>query len=864
MEKQYLYDYFGIEPDDYKGIGVDELDLSVRVFNRLHRYKIETIEDLLLISWEDMDGWYGFGKNCKDSLEAELNKLFSSGRKPSFAKVDIPPKFITSAYKQFEMIDIDHVFLSRSQKKLIERYNDAVTSLDKCDVDVLISNPEYCSSIIESLNTASTKLRSRVIAKDLINEIPDDVRKMPVQEVFSFFSDNYSFLSEMLGECDNDSFEETLFSKCEEWVDKKSFNNFYKWIKTNIDGLTDVLFCDEKFAGRVLDVLAERAKGNTLEQVGNIFGVTRERIRQIESKGLRFILAWDGKNKISKLIRMRYSRQGFISSEELINTFGKYGNVMNHYYKSIDSRLIRFERDYDGFVVCDEDIFREVQYYVDSLPDIIHVSDIDSFEGDRYPKELLRREILSQYKLTGDVYHRSRLTMTSVYSDILRSEYPYGIHVYDDRELNTFRKKVEEKYGDIKLSSTNRALGVRIADIGVLCGRGIYRPKQKQYITQELSDKIYEYLVNGDLPAVLTNTIFAVFEDELVEQGIDNKYFLQGIIRELYGNKFIFRRDYIIKDANFTNISSAVIDFVSKSNVPISKREIYAKFPGITEIVINLSMSDSRILNLFGSYIATKNIELEDDEIEYLKEVADKHTASGKSIHCKDIYDEVSSYNKMMLSRNFIIQPFGIYGLLEYLFPDDFNFDRPFIARRDVEIEKTMDSLYAKVSESDIVELEELTAIAKEKHFQINSLIVFANSCNDSHLLISNHQMASLDYLNIDESVAKQVEEIILNNVSSTMPISSLTCIHMFPKISIKWNEWIIYSLLNKYSHAFEVTLSSNQIRLAIPFLALKGNTDLNIINSTGNTITSGVVIADDLDNIDELIEDFIDDEIDI
>ena len=77
------------------------------------------------------------------------------------------------------------------------------------------------------------------------------------------------------------------------------------------------------------------------------------------------------------------------------------------------------------------------------------------------------------------------------------------------------------------LPANDRALTARVASICILCGKGVYRLK-KDYLPCQLANKIYEYIENSESTIFLTNTLFSIFEEELLAAGIDNKYFLQA------------------------------------------------------------------------------------------------------------------------------------------------------------------------------------------------------------------------------------------------------------------------------------------------------------------------------------------------
>ena len=57
--------------------------------------------------------------------------------------------------------------------------------------------------------------------------------------------------------------------------------------------------------------------------------------------------------------------------------------------------------------------------------------------------------------------------------------------------------------------------------------------------------------------------------------------------------------------------------------------------------------------------------------------------------------------NPVILKRNYINIPFGVYSLLEYFFHDEYNFSRPYIAKIGTEIVSTFEMLQEVVVASD-------------------------------------------------------------------------------------------------------------------------------------------------------------------
>jgi hypothetical protein len=130
--------------------------------------------------------------------------------------------------------------------------------------------------------------------------------------------------------------------------------------------------------------------------------------------------------------------------------------------------------------------------------------------------------------------------LTKKYSIIIEKFFSKGIYVYDKDEIETFKTKYIKTFNDNKLPHNDRALISRMLDSCILCGRGKYKIKQDKYITNELNLEIYNYIMNSDKEIFLTNTLFYIFEDRLISEGVDNKYYLQGILRASYGNTLFF------------------------------------------------------------------------------------------------------------------------------------------------------------------------------------------------------------------------------------------------------------------------------------------------------------------------------------
>ena len=197
--------------------------------------------------------------------------------------------------------------------------------------------------------------------------------------------------------------------------------------------------------------------------------------------------------------------------------------------------------------------------------------------------------------------------------------------------------------------------------------------------------------------------------------------------------------------------------------------------------------------------------------------------------------------------------------MLEYYFGDDYNFSRPFIAKEGAEIKSILSVLKEMVAEAEIIEISDITTFASEHNYPIPSILDFADSCNATHLMINSQELATFEYIGVNEEIARQVEQLIKQEVSFAIPISHLTCINKFPKINVDWNAWLIRGILKKWSQNLAVSTAKNLFRLSYPVVAPSG-TPLEVEFDESISHNGDLIITDNLDgdNIDELIADYI------
>lgn len=861
------YIIYGVEPEDYADVDIQSLNFSARLTNRLLGENYHTVAELLKSNDDMMEKIRGFGKGCFDELHTYLGTLDSEKQR---VRMDgFPNELFQFKGKIIKgnLSFTSELELSDASWEYINRYKEAHAVLDSEFVEELVNGTPAALQIYVMLAEFIKRDEEKKKVQNILNEIPANRLAEKISWLITCYSSDVNtvnYLNSLVAD-ETTSLESYIVSNADRLLSgDHCLLQFVRWCQFELHEDLIKLFANAIKNERELQVIHGRAAGKTLDAIGKSFDITRERVRQIEKKVVRKFNNWQKRNRIMYKIFIELNETVGLSTMELMDVVGEHGREFVYLIKNCEDSEFIYDKQLDLFMIESLSIADKVQAYVESMPDTFPERKLAGFiktaeKEFEYPEKLVSAAIEDNYKKTGDTYHRFRLTLESMYSDILKRFYPEGMHVYDADEIEHFRIHVNDEYGIDISDKSDHAIASILSRIGILCGRGIYKLRQeKPYITKELSQKIHDYIEDSSAPIFMTNTLYSVFEDDLIEQGVDNKYYLQGILRDLYETEWIFRRDYISKDESYTSVYSSIVGFIRNSQYPVTKEEIQRAFPGVTEIVINFSVSDHNIINLFGLYIHSCRLKLSDRDIKYIRDVVDQNLIKNGVCHCKDIYEHINKEYPVLLTNNFISYPFSLYSLLEYLFGDYYNFSRPYIARKNATIERVNDLLHDMIRESEKISISDIMAFAREHHFGIANILEFIDSCNETHLLMNDMELASIDYIGVTAEIAAILEKRISEEIDRTVPIHQLQSVSTLPEINVEWNTWLIYSVIKKWGVLLEVAASNNQFRHSYPLVAPKGRMDLSQMDLSTGEHNGQLVMADDLSKIDELIGNYV------
>ena len=560
-----------------------------------------------------------------------------------------------------------------------------------------------------------------------------------------------------------------------------------------------------------VSILEDRAKGKTLQEAGDNAGVTRERVRQLERK---YTTMFNGfynapNGNLNNLLRAFVSNSLFLTDTDIIKIFPFNPRLFKYLLLNIEiDGLMYIEEIGKFYFVDDYDWYKELLIYIDELPSQFNINDLDSIIS-QCLNYLLKNDIkldyddcskllLQDYKLIGSIYSKTKLSLADKFANLIKKYYPNPVNIYDSKFLSEFRSLYYKTYGDDKIK-TDHAITSIIARIGMLVGRGLYVLNDRMFMSEELAYKIYNYIIDSGRQIFLTNNLYEIFKEELQAEGINNKYFMQGALKQRIGDKLYFRRDYISTTSEVTSVYGEIYKFIKEAKRVVSYDEIQEEFKGTPWNVLIFALSQDDILNYRSKYVHKDTLQIDENDINCLKNVLDNLVNDGRIHHINDLYTFIKLTNKKLLDTLFVDSQFALFSVIQCLFESDYEIKRPFIAKKGTIIENQVDRINEFVRSNEIVSIDSIIDFVSDNKLHLYSITEYIDSLED-YVFKDERSIVEIRKSGINKYNVEVVEKMILKAMKDEDFIFAdrLPFYNLFPK-EVKWTPWLIYSALNKF-----------------------------------------------------------------
>jgi len=294
-----------------------------------------------------------------------------------------------------------------------------------------------------------------------------------------------------------------------------------------------------------LEILEMRVYGLTLQEIADIKGLTRERVRQIESDIVKKILLFHSIQKLLNFIHNYINKKSILFLDELPLNDNYLKKLFLYVINKSKTRLLFFDKVFQSFILNKkfgfENLKNKLNKYIDSENYLI---DSNQFE-ELYPIKTEKiYTIFVENKIIKGIDNKIFI-MFSLKSqreklEFIMTLFPDGIEHKKNADL--IRDKCIYFFGDEckKINDRNLISPLDHSEKIYLKDWGKYiHIKYIQSILENSLDFVIEYL-EDELEDIQINLdeCFNKFKNKLENIGIDNKYFLHTILKLKYPEEF--------------------------------------------------------------------------------------------------------------------------------------------------------------------------------------------------------------------------------------------------------------------------------------------------------------------------------------
>lgn len=846
--KSSLAELFNVDVENFSGVSISCLELSIRPTNRLLGARIITIDSLLGKTINELQTIHNMG--IKTLIEIlENTKNYVTDPKNIIANNNFAIEN-DAIFEPQDSIKMDDSYKSKVEAMLLgEHYSTEGFSEEqflhfekqKKAAEIIgeeiclntLINPEYGSQIGAMLLDFSRPFLERNYLVDtvdsIIKKLSDSFRCLRVIPFIQVYSKKHNYrqpnIIDLYYKIDPRIKDIPLLYKTlsvsMNWeqltIDVIAFLN---WLNFDIHQLTTKILHDlQGFfthrGERAFDVFNLRMRGETLESVASLYGITGERIRQIEKKvHYAFWRLYEKPDHdiillISALRNgdntLYYDEVKSIVGEEFATILwyclrSKSEHEYYYYSKVFDAVIIKTTHTEDQ----SEDKLRSiVNSFISALPDIIEDSQKEYVISKLIPEcnapaEILDNAFNAEYQHSGKFYHKKRLTVSYMCDYVLLNRFQNGYKTADSFEASRFKQYLIEFFGDSAKSITNKALDAKVGTIGVLCDRGKYIHKDYLQVDQCVIDAINDYVDQSPRSLLPYGEIFEALKGIFEGTQITNRYLLQGALKK-YGCRFSTGRDFVRKSQSVTMVDE-LETFVEERGV-VHKSEILAEFTSLGEA--GLGQVSARSENVFnienGYYIHASLFDIQpEDYINLRKYLTD--ACKNIPINIRTVQNTIISRFPEFINRNDFDDRNKLYAALCYMFRGEFNFSRPYIAKLGAGDVTNRSVILQHIEDFDSIDIDELIDICDENNIRYISSFCLCQSVYPEFIRINKTTLLRKELTGITNEITDQAIHIINDMLTANDYVvgSRITDFLWFPQIEIDWNEFLLESLVTQ------------------------------------------------------------------
>lgn len=852
--KLTLADLLGVETSIFEDIGVNVLNLGVRSTNCLDKAHVKTVAELLSKTKEDLLNVRTMGRKSLREIIQKAKSYISN-----FQSIDDLPqnntlitkktasnsniKMIVEAVLAGKNYPVDN--LTEKQLQNLNKLNETLEIIGKEFCDKTYADSEYgieiCDVLCEFVAPNIQYLKEMSEVEQKFKHLPDSIQTLKIVPfITAYTAKTKRNLSCLISECDDTTAVKNIPGICKKMEQEdgrvllaSEANKFLDWLNFDINDIETSILDNMKnfFHGKStksLDMIFLRCQGETLESIATIYNLSRERIRQIETKVFAVFRSIH-RHCNYDLIMLTYALKNgneIISFDNLKDVIGfefaallwscmkQTDELLPYYYsKTLDKIIVKTE-----IVKIDEIEISAIKDHFLSLPNVVNVSLAKEMMAEFADKNSIPLEIVNSifndiYRLTGNFFHKGRLTIVDMCEYVLKNWFQGGFKIADEFEAGRFKHYLIESFGDRMESVTSRAIDANVGKIGLLCDRGKYIHKDYLQVDQSVIDAVNSYVEQSPRSFLLYGEIFEAMKDTFYGTQITNRYLLQGALKK-YGCRFSTGRNFVRK-VQSVNIVDELESFVEERGV-VHKSEILAEFTSLGDAgLMQVVARSSKVFNIDnGCYIHASQFDIQPGDYEQLRDYLAK-ACRDIPVNIRSVYDDLVVQFPEFMCRNDFDDRNRLYAVLNYMFMGEFSFSRPYIAKLGSDDVSNKGVILQHIEDFDNIEIDEVIDICEENKIHYVSPTYLFKTLAPNYLRINKTTIMKYELTGINDTIISQVINILNDSlmVRDYLVGSKINDFLWYPEIMVDWNEFLLENLVVQSGKIKVIYMSGNPIK---------------------------------------------------
>ncbi len=766
-QKDSLQKYFKIDDlSPYENVLIADLDFNTRVQRRLRFNGYKTLAELLKSSKQELSSLKNFGQGSFENLISTLKKFFTSQKKK------ISGKILRLANEELDE------FLRNAALNHAPQIDLIISAFKKFSVFVTIKSAfRYLPEEFRDKRARPFMLACGLENTNFFIALPDDLTLAELPE----------YLAENAIDFDIDE-----------------LKNFVSVLRFDVRVCSKKIFASLFKDEREFNVVCRRAKGYTLEEIGKNFGVTRERVRQIEAKSIgRFNKYRSDAKKIFYFLHALTDGKPLLTLDDAKNFLDTADAEMLWFFVTkinLPISVFHFDKELNAVVFADENRLDENDL-IKNLPDIMEErffeETITNLANEKnYPIDLIKIKLSKIYRHSGKIFYRGRLTLTFECGYVLKERFPNGYKLGDEIFYSRFVRYLKEIF-DEKILLTQRNVDAKIGTIGFLCDRGKYIHPDFVHVPPEIIERVKNFIDGSDRTAIFYKEIFETLKEFFVGTQITNHYFLQGAIK-FHNLPYTLRKDYLTK-VDEIDMAKEFDSFVAGRG-EVSAQEIKENFVSVKDF--NITFLVGRCPEIIrigdGILIHATQLNLYEEDFEPIKNFICQNCST--PINSRVLFDLFFERFADFMTRNEIQNHNKLFGVLQYMFRDDFNFSRPYISTADIKDINNKKFLLCLLESMEEIAIEDLIGICEENGIHYVARTYLIDSLRPDFIRVDEFTLMRPESICVTDEIISAVVESIQSAIGQNGGWQSAQTFEDYewlPQLKIPWNSFLLESVVS-------------------------------------------------------------------